>query len=145
MPMTNGDAGQRATAYHGASTLEELFRRATPEQRGSDRELFRMHSRATQEMARAAGAPLEPVIEFLPPGDPRRRPHDHEAIPVFASGYQGQTAEAHTCATPRDEGQALGRQESTARAGARGARASNKREGAPDGGDGGGARARLTG
>ncbi len=43
-------------------------------------------------MATNTGAGI--AIEFLPPGDPRRRPPDMSEVGRFAAGYAGQAAEA---------------------------------------------------
>ena len=60
------------------------------------RQLFQMHSHATMHAAQQAG--VQPVIEFLEPGDPRRRPIDAEAVSSFAPGYAGQEARAQQAA-----------------------------------------------
>jgi len=60
-------------------SLEAIYRHANEEQRAIMRAIFAQQAAAVQQAATASGA--EPVIQFLSPGDPRRRPKG--VAPVF--------------------------------------------------------------
>jgi len=72
--------------------LESIYRNAqTQEERELIKRLFQAQAQAVQQAATASS--VEPIIQFLPPGDPRRRPED--AAPptsTFQPGVAGQQA-----------------------------------------------------